>query len=104
MNLTHDIEIEGVALRINAMHTPAERGAERLEVEVYHDGELVGARRTHSRLTKAEVGAPTAKSALAAVYVAIERQVGPQHIDNPGALSGLADLVNALMSASVTEG
>lgn len=130
MNIAHDVVVDGVQLRINTAHTTLVRGAERMEVEVFQGCELVSAQRKISKPTghfvtddgmvdtaepcncgpnaacsncpTSEATTATAASALTAVYAAIEKEV--DGYDNAGVLSGLADLVNALMSASVTEG
>lgn len=131
MNVTYSIVVEGVVLTIEAVHTVNYVGTQTLQAQVLRDGRQIGWERLITKPTGhfvtgdgmvataepcncgpnaacSSCPAPelpttaTAESALTAVYAAIEKEV--DGYDNAGVLSGLADLVNALMSASVTEG
>lgn len=132
MNVTHEVAINGVPVKITVDHEHARSGAESLNVQVFEGGSLLSSERqivhptAHfvtddgmvdtaepcncgpnaacSNCPRPDVREATKReAALAAVYEAIERQASYSHIDNPGALSGLAALVDALVSASVTE-
>ena len=131
MNITHNIVVGDVQLTIEASHSVTLGDAEDMTVEVFQDGARHSLQRVITKPTGhfvtddgmvdtaepcncgpnaacSSCPAPelpttaTAESALTAVYAAIEKEV--DGYDNAGVLSGLADLVNALMSASVTEG
>ncbi len=130
MNVTYSIVVEGVVLTIEAVHTVNYVGTQTLQAQVLRDGRQIGWERLITKPTghfvtgdgmvdtaepcncgpnaacsscpTSEGTTATAASALTAVYAAIEKEV--DGYDNAGVLSGLADLVNALMSASVTEG
>ncbi|MGB3362620.1 MAG: hypothetical protein WBB10_27630 [Rhodococcus qingshengii] len=130
MNVTYSIVVEGVVLTIEAVHSVNYVGTQTLQAQVLRDGRQIGWERLITKPTghfvtgdgmvdsaepcncgpnaacsncpTSEVRMATAESALTAVYAAIEKEV--DGYDNAGVLSGLADLVNALMSASVTEG
>ena len=129
MNVTYSIVVEGVVLTIEAVHTVNYVGTQTLQAQVLRDGRQIGWERLITKPTghfvtddgmvdtaepcncgpnaacsncqKPEVTTATAESALTAVYAAIEKEV--DGYDNAGVLSSLADLVNALLSASVTE-
>lgn len=132
MNVTYSIVVEGVVLTIEAVHTVNYVGTQTLQAQVLRDGRQIGWERLITKPTGhfvtgdgmvdtaepcncgpnaacSSCPAPevpttaTAESALTAVYRAIEHEADHGY-DNASALSGLADLVNALMSAQVTEG
>lgn len=132
MNITHNIVVGDVQLTIEASHSVTLGDAEDMTVEVFQDGARHSLQRVITKPTghfvtgdgmvdtaescncgpndacsncpRPDVREATKReAALAAVYEAIERQASYSHIDNPGALSGLAALVDALVSASVTE-
>lgn len=132
MNITHNVVVEGVELTIEAVCTVSDGGTQDMTVEVFQDGERASLKRIITRPTdhfvtddgmvnteaacscgenmacsncpRPDVRVATKReAALDAVYEAIERQVSSPYVDNPGTLTGLAALVDALVSASVTE-
>ncbi|WP_415395179.1 hypothetical protein ACMTN4_07365 [Rhodococcus globerulus] len=135
MNITHNVVVEGVQLTIEANHSVIPGGTEDMTVEVFQDGERASLKRIITKPTdhfvtddgmvdteaacncgpdaacsscpRTEVRVATKReAALAAVYEAIEQQVGQvgsPYSDKGSTLTALAALVDALVSASVTE-
>jgi len=51
MNITHDVVVDGVELTVEAVHTTSEGDAQRMHVEVFRDGELIGSQRIITKPT-----------------------------------------------------